>query len=225
MSATVTNSQGTGPRYAAPGDILDALEALPEEEVGRLLRFADLCARLRGLPDGGRELMSETLHRTLNREGDDRWDMSVEDFRAFMRRAVETAAKGLENRLYVDRKDRGKGMRYASGTGDGPGSPDLLDQCPSPAVDDWRAYDAKEAVARIFALFDGDEPARAVIRCWFDGLTRAEIMEAMGVSVKGYEAIERRIDRRVKRAGLTFTPEVDTWRRNDRGTSRNFQTS
>lgn len=225
MSATVTNSQGAGPRYAAPGDVLDAMDGLPEIERRRLLRVAGRCAWARGLAEDGEELLSEALYRALSREGDDRWDMNACDFSAFMRRVINTAAKALERRLYVDRKDRSKGLRYTSGTSDGAGAPDLLDQCPSPEADEWRVYDAKEAVGRIYALFDGDELARAVIRGWFDGATRAEIMEAMGVSVKGYETIERRIDRRVKRAGLTFTPEVDTWRRNDRATSRNFQTS
>lgn len=227
MSATgAGNNQGAGPRYAMPGDVLDAMEVLPEGERMRLLRVADLCARARGLAEGGEELLSEALHRALGREGGDRWDMNGYDFFTFMHRVINTAAKALERRLYVDRKDRAKGMRYTSGTGDGPNEgKDLLDQCMSPVVDEWRAYDAKEAVERICDLFVGDEAALTVIRGWFDGSTRAEIMELLSVSVTGYETIERRIDRKVKRAGLTFTPEVDSWHRGERATSRNFQTS
>jgi len=227
MSATgAGNGQGAEPRYATPDDVLDAMEALPEGERRRLLRVANLCARARGLAEDGEELLSEALHRALDREGDYRWDIDGHDFLTFMHRVINTAAKALERRLYVDRKDRTKGMRYTSGTGDGPNEgKDLLDQYPSPAVDEWRTYDAKQAVERICNLFVGDETALTVIRGWFDGSTRAEIMEVLGVSVTGYETIERRIDRKIKRAGLTFSPEVDSWHKGERATSRNFQTS
>lgn len=225
-AAGASNNQGPGPRYATPNDVLNAMATLPEDERLRLWRIANHCAQVRGLAEGGEELLSEALDRAIGREGNDRWDMDGNDFFTFMHRVINTAAKALERRLYVDRKDRTRGMRYTSGTGDGTNEgKDLLDQCPSPTVDEWRAYDAKEAAEGIYELFLGDEAALTVIRGWFDGSTRAEIMEVLGVSVTGYETIERRIDRKVKRAGLTFSPEVDSWHRGERATSRNFQTS
>lgn len=207
------SSQVVRPRYATPGELAEAVEALSDDEKWKLRLLAHLCARSRGLREGGEELFYESLYRALQREGDDRWDMTACDIFIFMRRAIDTTAKTLENQLYVDRNDRSRGFRYTSGTSTDPEQTDLLDQYPSPWIDHCRAYDAKEMVEKIFKLFEGDEAAIALIRRWFDMTPRGQIMEELGLSVQDYETIERRINRKIRRAGIQFTPEVDAWRR------------
>jgi hypothetical protein len=114
------------------------------------------------------------------------------------------------------------GRRYVSGTAEDGDGTNLLDQFPSPQVDDWRAYDAKAEVEALYSLFSSDSDALMMLDRVFDGSKRAEIMEELKLSVTEYATTMRRIERTLERTGKSFTAEVDSWWKNNDQAKKNF---
>lgn len=213
-----------GPKYATADEVLAAMKALTSEEEQKLYAIALRQARTRGLVDRGADLLQESYARVLNCDAERRWNTNEYggNFFKFLAGVICSIANSWKRQMYVKHGDPDLGRRYVSGTAEDGDRTNLLDQFPSPQVDDWRAYDAKAEVEAIYNLFGNDSDTLMVLDRLFDGSKRAEIIEELNLSATEYATTMRRIERTLERTGKSFKAEVDAWRKNNDQAKKNF---
>lgn len=212
------------PSYATAAQVAAAVAALTTEEEQKLYVIAHRQASVRGLVDQGPDLLNEAYARVLNCDAERRWNMNEYggSFFKFMAGVICSIANSWKKQMYVKHTAPDLGRRYVSGTADDGQGTDLLDRCPSPSVDDWRAYDARVEVGAIYGLFAKDPEALRMLDKLLDGSKRAEIMAELGITPTEYATTLRRIERTLERSGKSFSPEVDAWQTNSSQAKKNF---
>lgn len=210
--ADVEHREETEPRYATADDIYAALEGWGDDDDRAMFAIARRWAGIRGLIDQAEDLLNEAYQSLFLRQGDHRWDMNRYSLPVFLERVIKSIASNWDNQLYVDRSDRRLGRRYTSVTADHPETAARIERFPSPQTDQQRAYEARALAEAILRLFDDDADATAAVRLIFTQAKRAEMLEEMSWTLKRYNAVIKKIDRRIKKSGLEEVWGVKLWR-------------
>jgi len=179
-----------------------AIETLTGAQLLRLHKFA--AWRIRGLGraspwhEAG-ELLNEAIASTLagvEGSGDGRrWNRNV-DFVKHLTEAMRSISDHHKRKL--DEEDAQLKSELITVDPEGKES-SPLDNAPSGEPTADRAFSAKEEVARIFKIVEGDDEAILILQGWVEGMTGPEIMTALGLTKQQYEAAVKRIRYAVRR--------------------------
>ncbi len=188
--------------YATRGDIEQAVESLSSSDELRLEKFASYKTRGLGRKAVYRDhedLLSEAIKSTWIGAEDPnagrRWrnkDVSfvqhllgaMRSIASHWKETVDDCEAKLDSDLTVETED-GEML-----------SP--VENAPSDEPDQERVLIAKEQLAAIFRLFQGDDDAALVIEGIREGWTGTEIIERLALPKNRYEAALRRIRYRLK---------------------------
>lgn len=177
---------------ASQDEIVEAFEALSDNEQRRLYKYADSFAlmysyKLVGVFTGD-DLFNEAFIRTF--DGRRRWRKDSVDFFGHLYGVISSIAnewsnKKLEGKLHKVHQDK---------EGKNP-----IDNLASSGQKFEETLAAKEEIGRIEKYFEGDSQAQEVIDGWGSGWGGSEIKEVLGFNQTQYETIVKRIRRGVEK--------------------------
>lgn len=172
-----------------------ALRSLSQADMARLRQIAKIRTSGMAWLDW-QDLLHDSIDRVL--DGSRRWPRSV-PFVPFMREVMRSIAS--ENwRRHVHGLVRSE-SEFAVAEDAG------IAAYPSEAPDPEREAAAKQCLDLIFALFEQDGEARAILLGMSQGASPEEIQRAAGITEKSYATAQRRVRRTLNRA----FPTKETW--------------
>ena len=187
---------------ATPAEIAAAIEALTPGDWARLRRFADNRIQKLGPKADGRtrdDLIQTALTDLL--ADIRRWDKTKVGFMTLLTGAMKSISSNWARSykkaetpvLEADlRRENEEGQIFSP-------LETVQDQSPNP---DQRLHD-KQTLELIDDLFKDDEKAQMVLTAWQEGYDPPGVRELWGLSQNEYNAIVRRIRRRLDAAALT----------------------
>ena len=169
-------------------ECIEALRALTARDWQRLNYLARV--RATGLePLEGGDLLNEAIARLL--DGSRRWPRKV-SLVVFLRGTMRSIADSYLNRL-----DKRKEVPESAVPADGETGDGVIDAAPDVSMEPEARSLASETLARIEALFSGDEEAMTLIYGLAEGKSPAEIQTEACMDARRYATTRRRIRRRV----------------------------
>lgn len=194
-----------GTEFRDHREVIAALEALSEEDLGRLARAGRIWIRDLGLDAIARDaddLVSEAIVRTTG--GQRRWKVGVDlmrHLREAMRSIVDSWDRSARRRLLSGGAEVRSSDFLAPAGEDGDGA-EALDRRASPEPDAPRKLCGMDEVRAFSAHFEGDEDAHAVLEgIWWE-MEGPEIREKWGLTQHRYDAARRRIRRHANKEGI-----------------------
>jgi len=179
-------------QLASTDEVSVAISALTTSDLLRLRRIAQL--RSSGLTScDWRDLLNEAVSRALG--GARRWPRNVA-FMAYMAQTIRSIANEHWRQAYDSpiTVESDLDMQHADGSAIG------IDQLAANAVHPEREVLAREALAEIEALFEGDTEVMEILEGLGRGLTPKEIQEKARLTSTQYASAQRRIRRKLMRS-------------------------
>lgn len=187
---------------ATPGEIAAAIEALTPGDWAKLKRFAD-CRILRLGPKADSKTGDDLIQIALTDLMADtrRWNKSKVGFVTLLTGAMKSISSNwARSHKEAETAALEADLRRENEEGEIFSPLDNLQELgPSPAQ---RLID-KQTLKRIDDLFKDDEKAQMVLTSWQEGYDPPDVRELWGLSQNEYNAIVRKIRRRLCAAALT----------------------
>ena len=181
---------------ATAQEAADALRGLSRADLARLRQIARIRSSGMAWLDW-EDLLHDTINRVL--DGSRKWPRDV-PFIVFMREVMRSIASE-----HWRRQIHGP-VRSEADLGAGGAEVDIASY-PNEAPDPEREALARQCLDRVFALFDGDADATAILMGLSQGASPAEIQRAGGLTETSYASAQRRVRRVLARA----FPTKETW--------------
>lgn len=170
---------------APPEEVASALANMTPADMVRLGSFARV--RTIGIPEADwQDLLHEAIQRALS--GARKWPTDI-SFLQFMRGAIRSVAHEWRTKSSAN-------SNWPVRVSLSPLDADIVDDMANPEAE----VAAREGIAAVQALFEGDAEALGILEGLAIGLTPAEIQESYGMNIKQYATAQKRIRRNLAKA-------------------------